>query len=150
MRLAPLSAVAAAAIAVLATPAQADETRVEVRTGIVWCCGVSDETIGVAVGHDFDLGSEMFVGVEAVADTDFDFIDPTIGVNARLGTKLSEETKVFVLGGYAYETGFDFDDAVFGAGLQHNFTEQALLSVQFQRYIDTDVNRAVVGFGIRF
>lgn len=148
MRLVNYAAVAA--LAALATPAKADETRVEVRSGIVWCCGVSDETIGLAVGHDFDLGGDMFAGIEAVADTDFDFVDPTIGVNARLGTKLGEDTKVFVLGGYAYETGFDFDDALIGAGVQHNVGEKALLSLQYQRYLDTDVNRVAVGFGLRF
>ncbi|QDH35298.1 porin family protein [Porphyrobacter sp. YT40] len=141
---------AAASLAAIATSAQADETRVEVRTGIVWCCGVSDETIGLAVGHDFDLGGDLFAGVEAVADTNFDFVDPTIGVNARLGTKLGEQTKVFGLVGYAYETDFDIDDAVVGAGVQHNVGEKALLSLQYQRYLDLDINRVAVGVGLRF
>ena len=140
----------AAAIAAIATPAYADETRAEVRGGIVWCCGVSDETIGVALGHDFDVGAGLFIGVEAVADTSFDFGDPTIGANARIGTKLGEDTKVFGLVGYAYETTFDFDDAVIGTGVQQNVGEKALLSLQYQRYLDTDVNRVVVGLGFRF
>ncbi len=141
---------AAAAAAAIAAPAQANETRVEVRGGIVWCCGVSDETIGLAVGHDYDLGDTLFIGVEAVADTDFDISDPVLGVNARLGTKVGEQTKLFVMGGYAHATGTDLDDAVIGAGLQHNLGEKALLSVQYQRYLDTDVNRALVGIGLRF
>lgn len=146
-----LQAIAAAAVAaVIATPASADETRVEVRGGIVWCCGVSDETIGVALGHDFTASNDLFIGVEAVADTNFDFVDPTIGVNARLGTMMSENSKLFVTAGYAYETGIDYDDILIGAGYQHNFGTNALLSVQYQRYIDLDINRASVGIGYRF
>lgn len=146
-RLAFTAAVAAAAVA---TPAQAGETRVEARGGIIWCCGVSDETIGLAVGHDFDLGDTLFLGVEGVVDTTFDFDDPVLGVNARLGTKVGENTKIFALAGYARTTSVDLDDAVIGAGLQHNLGEKALLSVQYQRYLDSDVNRALVGFGLRF
>ncbi len=92
----------------------------------------------------------MFIGVEAVADTNFDFVDPTIGVNARIGTKLGEDTKVFGLLGYAYETGFDIDDALIGAGIQQNVGKKSLLSVQYQRYLDLDINRVLVGFGFRF
>lgn len=145
-----LAIIAAAAATVIATPAYANETRVEARGGVVWCCGVSDETIGFAIGHDYDLGDTLFIGVEGVLDTDFDISDPVLGVNARLGTKIGETTKIFALAGYAHSTGVDLDDAVIGAGIQHNLGEKALMSLQYQRYLDTDVNRALVGIGIRF
>lgn len=141
---------AALAVATIAAPALADETRVEVRGGIVWCCGISDETIGLALGHDFDIGTSTFIGVEAVADTNFDFVDPTIGVNARIGGKLGESGKLFGVAGYAYETTFDLDDFVLGAGYQHNLGSNALISFQYLRYMDTDINRAAVGVGYRF
>lgn len=140
----------AAAAAAIATPAYADESRIEARGGVAWCCGVSDETIGVAVGHDFDLKSTLFIGVEAVADTDFNFTDPVIGVNARLGAKVGEDTKVFALAGYAYSTGIELDDAVVGAGVQHNVGQTTLLSLQYQRSVDFDINRVLVGVGVRF
>lgn len=145
-----LAFAAAAAAAAFATPAYANETRVEVRGGVVWCCGESDDTIGLAVGHDYDLGDSLFIGVEGVIDSNFDLDDPVLGVNARLGTKVGEKTKIFALAGYAHATGVDYDDAVIGAGLQHNLGEKALLSVQYQRVLDLEVNRALVGVGIRF
>lgn len=149
MRLQAIAAAMAAAT-VVATPAYAGESRVEVRGGVIWCCGVSDETIGLALGHDFDAGSAMFIGIEAVADTNFDFVDPTLGVNARIGAKLGQGGKLFGTVGYAIETGYDIDDFVVGAGYQHNLGTNALVSVQYQRYTDLDVNRATVGIGYRF
>lgn len=140
----------AAVLAAIATPAYADESRIEARGGIAWCCGVSDETIGVAVGHDFDLNSTMFIGVEAVADTDSNFSDPTIGVNARIGGRVGEDTKVYALAGYAYSTAIELDDAVIGVGVQQNVGTTTLLSLQYQRSLDFDVNRLMVGVGVRF
>ncbi|MGN3974209.1 outer membrane protein [Tsuneonella sp. SYSU-LHT278] len=150
MRFMVMVAAAAATVAAVASPAAANETRLEVRGGIVWCCGVSDETIGVAIGHDFDVGTGAFIGVEGVADTNFDFVDPTLGVNARVGAKVGETGKVFGTLGYAYETGFDIDDWVLGAGYQTDLGANALVSLQYQRYMDTDINRAIVGVGFRF
>ncbi|MFO6448654.1 outer membrane protein [Erythrobacter sp. NE805] len=141
---------AAAAAAVVATPAHADETRIEARGGIVWCCGVEDETIGLVVGHDFDVGEKIFFGVEGVVDSNFDLDDPVLGVNARLGTKLGEKTKLFALAGYAHATGVDIDDAIVGAGVQHNLGEKALVSLQYQRALDSELNRVLVGVGFRF
>lgn len=146
----PYAFAAAAAAATLATPAYADETRVEARGGIVWCCGASDETIGLVVGHDFDIGEKVFLGVEGVVDSNFDLDDPVLGVNARLGTKVGENTKIFALAGYAHATDFDQDDAVVGAGVQHNLGEKALLSLQYQRTLDLELNRVLVGVGLRF
>lgn len=148
MRFANIAAVAV--LATVATPAVANETRLEARGGIAWVSGASDETIGVALGHDVDLGQTTFIGVEAVADTDFNISDPTIGVNARLGFKAGENSKLFASAGYAYSTGFEIDDAVVGAGFQHNLGASSLVSIQYQRYIDFDINRATVGLGFRF
>lgn len=149
MRIKLISA-AVAAVTFAASPAYAGETRVEVRGGVVWCCGVSDETLGLAIGHDFDISSDLFVGVEGVIDTNFDFVDPTLGLNARIGTKLSENAKLFGTVGYAHETGYSDDDFAIGAGYQHNIGAKALVSVQYQRYLDSDINRATVGVGYRF
>jgi len=141
---------AAAAAAVIATPAYADESRVEVRGGVVWCCGESEDTLGIAVGRDFDLGETVFIGAEAVLDSNFDFNTPIAGVNARLGTKLGEQTKLFGLVGYAHDTDSSADDVVLGAGLQHNLGEKFMVSVQYQRALDSELNRAFIGLGLRF
>jgi hypothetical protein len=134
----------------VSSPALANEGRVELRTGIAWVSGVSDETIGIAAGYDADVSENVFVGVEAVADTDFNFVSPTLGVNARLGTKVMETGRLFALAGYAYETQFDFDDAVVGVGFQQEFGTGMLVSLQYQRYVDTEVNRVAIGLGARF
>ena len=150
MRRVALAAATAAAAFAIAAPAQANETRVEVRGGIVWDGSFSDDTLSVAVGHDFDLNDKVFVGLEGVADSNIEFDDPVLGINARVGTRLNDNTKLFVLGGYAHATDFNDDDFVVGAGFQHNFGEQSLLSVQYQRAIDFELNRVIIGFGVRF
>ncbi len=141
---------AVAAAAAIATPAHAGETRIEGRVGIVWDGGFTDDTLGLVVGHDFDVNENVFIGIEGVADTNLSFDDPVLGVNARLGTKFKENTKVFVLGGYARATEGDADDFVVGAGAQHNFGEKSLISLQYQRSIDFDLNRVMIGYGVRF
>lgn len=144
------SYISAIALAAVATPALANEARVELRGGVAWVPGVSTEVIGVALGYDADVGGNVFVGGEVVADTDFDFASPVIGVNVRLGTNVGESTKLFVTGGYARDTSFDLDDAVIGAGAQFGLGSKSFVSVQYQRYLDTDVNRATVGVGFKF
>ena len=124
--------------------------RLEVRGGVVWCCNDSEDTLGIAVGRDFDLGENVFIGAEAVLDSNFDFDTPVAGINARLGTKLGEQTKLFGLVGYAHDTDSSADDVVLGAGLQHALGEKFIVSVQYQRALDTELNRAFVGLGLRF
>lgn len=141
---------AALSISAAATPAIANEARLEARGGIAWANGSSTETIGVALGYDAPVGENTFVGVEAVLDTDFDISDPVLGANLRFGFNMSPESKLFATLGYAHDTGFDQDDAVIGAGYQHNVGARSLVSIQYQRYLDSDINRATIGFGYRF
>ncbi len=140
---------AAAAMAAAPTAVSANEARVEVRGGIAWVSGATDETIGLAVGYDADVSENFFLGVEAVADTDFNISSPVLGVNARAGFRVGEQGKLFATAGYAYETEFELDDFVLGAGYQHN-VGRALVSIQYQRYMDTEINRAMMGVGYRF
>ena len=51
-----------------ATPAMANEARVEARGGVIWSNGDSEDTWGVAAGYDFDLGTTAFAGVEVSGD----------------------------------------------------------------------------------
>lgn len=136
--------------AVMATPALAGETRVEARGGVVWVPGASNEAIGLALGYDTDIGGNLFAGIEGTADTDFDFVSPVLGLNARLGFKASDNAKVFVTGGYAYDTDFDIDDIALGAGAQFAVGEKSFVSVQYQRYLDLEINRVSVGVGYKF
>lgn len=142
--------VCAAAIAIMSTPALANEGRAEVRGGIAWASGVSNETIGVSFGYDVDIGENFYFGIEAIADTDLDISSPVLGLNGRAGFKVGNDGKLFVTAGYAYDTESEFDDFAFGAGYQHNLNSKAMVSVQYQRYLDTDINRAMIGLGYRF
>jgi hypothetical protein len=142
--------IAAAAASVVISPAYANEARFETRVGSAWVSGVSSEAIGVAIGYDADIGSKLFIGAEIVADTDFDLSSPVIGVNTRFGTNVSKNGKLFGLVGYARDTTFDFDDTLVGLGYQHNIGSKSFVSVQYQRYTDTDVNRATLGIGLKF
>lgn len=142
---------AAIAAASLSSAAHAaGEGRIEARGGIGWVSGVSSEVIGLALGYDFDVGSSAFIGLEGTIDTDFDFVDPVVGLVARAGARLGEDSKLFVSGGYSRTTGFDLDDATLGVGYQQGIGKSAIFSIQYQRYIDSKANRVTAGLGLRF
>lgn len=87
-----------------ATPALANEARVEARGGVIWSNGTSEATYGAAAGYDFDLAPTTFAGVEVSADK----IDETgtkvaYGFTGRLGVKAGSSTKIFAAGGYTTE-----------------------------------------------
>ena len=52
----------------VATPALADETRVEVRGGAIWSNGTTEDTYGVAAGFDTNIGPAAFAGFEVSGD----------------------------------------------------------------------------------
>ena len=63
------------ALAAAATPALANEARVEARGGVIWDGGVTEDVWGIAAGYDWDLGEKTFVGLEVSGDK--------IGVSGR-------------------------------------------------------------------
>ena len=138
------------ALAIMSTPALANEGRAEVRGGLAWASGGSDETIGISLGYDVNLGEKLFVGIEAVADTDFDISSPVIGLNGRAGLRAGANGKLFVTAGYAYQTESDLDDIALGASYQRDLNSKAMVSIHYQRYLDTEINRAMIGLGYRF
>ena len=52
----------------VASPALANEARVEARGGVFWADGYTQDSYGVAAGYDFDLGETLFAGAEVSAD----------------------------------------------------------------------------------
>ncbi len=145
-----LSLLAAAAAIAIASPAAANEARVEVRGGWIWVPGASNEAIGVALGYDADLGEKAFAGAEVAADTNFEFASPVLSLTGRLGIKAGESTKLFVSGGYSRLTDIDYDDFTLGAGGQFGLGERTFASVQYQRYLDSEINRISIGLGMKF
>jgi outer membrane immunogenic protein len=103
MRKSVLPLIAAVAIGAAATPALANETRVEARTGVIWGGGDTEATAGVAAGYDFDLGPAVFSGVEISADKMLTSNTKTaVGFSGRLGAALPI-AKVYATGGYTTE-----------------------------------------------
>ncbi len=153
MRLVLLS-LAAATLA--ATPAMANEGRIEARGGVIWNGSDSEAIAGVAAGYDVDVGAKSFVGVEVSGDKILtDNTRVSLGASARAGMKTGESGKFYVVGGYATKPCKFCEDSVnVGAGYQHNFGQRFYGKVEYRHNFvgngvtDTDV--AGVGLGMRF
>jgi outer membrane immunogenic protein len=143
-------ALAALALTAAASPALANEGRVEARGGIVWAGGGEEAVAGAAAGYDWDLGESAFIGVEGSADKILvDGIDVLFGATARVGAKLGENGRLYATGGYTFGEG---DAAHIGAGYQHNLGESVYAKVEYRHFFDdfADLDAAVVGIGFRF
>ena len=155
-----IAMVAATAVAFIAVPAKADETRLEARGGVVWFDGGEEAVAGVAAGHDFHLDESFFIGIEGSADKVLaDGADVLFGATARAGfivaeqdaaeRQYAEDLKLFVAAGYS----FNNSDAVHaGGGLQYNVSDQVYLKTEYRIYFDgfANINSAVAGVGFRF
>ena len=146
----------AAALAA-ASPALANEARVEARGGVIWGGGDTEATAGAAVGYDFDLGSSTFAGAEVTGDKVLTSgTKVSWGFNGRAGVKVGTGGKVYANGGYNTE----FADAAqgnwhVGAGYQQNLGSKLYGKVEYQHYLPKAANTADadsvgVGLGLRF
>ena len=176
----------AASVAVLPAAAHA-QAYVQVETGIdtVDTNPGSDEGVlyGVSAGYEFPLSSSVFAAVEAgLSDSsvkecvrDIDVIGDKlcartgrdISATLRLGTNLSENSKIYALGGYTnarvrltYDDGVDdFSDGAnldgfrLGAGYQHNFGQNLFGKLEY-RYSNYEQgferHQGVVAVGMKF
>src|SRR5579871_3219652 len=90
-----------AAAVLSATPAFADEARVEVQSGVDW--GQSqgtNATIGGVAGYDFSLGAGAFTGVETSVDKVLaSNRDASVSFTGRLGFKPTPKDKLYALAG---------------------------------------------------
>lgn len=140
----------------IATPAMANEARVEARGGVIWSDGESQDVWGLAAGYDFDLGSTAFAGVEVSGDKiGADNTKVAFGGTARLGLKAGESTRLFAAGGYTTEACDGCDgNWHLGAGLEQNITEKVYLKAEYRHYFENDVvigsDAVVAGVGMRF
>lgn len=145
-----IAMVAATAVAFIAVPAKADETRLEARGGVVWFDGGEEAVVGVATRHDFHLDESFFIGIEGSADKVLaDGADVLFGATARAGFIVAEDLKLFVAAGYS----FNNSDAVHaGGGLQYNVSDQVYLKTEYRIYFDgfANINSAVAGVCFRF
>jgi outer membrane immunogenic protein len=153
MRTILLSLVAAAAVA---TPALANEARVEIRAGEIWGSGSSEAIAGAAVGYDFDLGSKAFAGVEVSGDKILDSATNRVafGFSGRLGMKLSPDDKVFAAAGYTTKPCSGcVDSENLGAGVEHNFGP-LYGKIEYRHFFTNgglpDTDAIVGGIGVNF
>jgi outer membrane immunogenic protein len=144
-----------AASLVAATPALANEARVEARGGVIWGGGDSEAIAGVAAGYDYDLGDTAFVGAEVTADKILtDGTKVTFGFNGRVGAKIAEAGKLYAVGGYNTES-CDLCDGTWtaGAGYQHSFGK-LYGKVEYRHFFVkngfSDADAVVAGLGMKF
>ena len=140
----------------LASPALANETRVEARGGVIWSNGTHEDTYGAAVGYDFDLAPSTFAGVEVSADEiGADGAKTAFGATGRLGFKTIAGTALYGLGGYATETCDNCNGQWnLGAGVEQKisgpFYVKAEYRHQFKNDVVTSSDTLVGGVGIKF
>jgi len=146
----------AATVAVAATPAMANEIRVEGRGGVVWSQGDSEAIAGVAAGYDFDLAPRTFAGLEVSADkilTSNTIV--SFGVNARAGVSVPALGKLYATGGYATKPCHGCEESWnLGAGIQHDLLPKTYLKLEYRHYFVgqsiPDYDAVAAGVGIKF
>jgi hypothetical protein len=145
------AATAIAAMAAFAAPAQANEARVGIHGGVIWGGGDEEAVIGAQAGYDFDLGAAAFAGVEGSVDKVLEDDTDLIGaLTGRVGAKVGERGKAYVLGGYTFTEGEDLPHA--GVGYQHRLGGNMFVNAEYRHYFSdfTDGNSATVGVGVTF
>ncbi len=149
-----LPLVAAVAFGAAATPALANEARVEARGGVYWLPGATEGVAGVAAGYDFDLGPAAFSGFEVSADKILTSnTKAAFGFTGRLGAKVIGN-KLFAAGGYTTEP-CDLCEGAWhaGVGAEFPFMLKAYTKVEYRHYFNDnarDSNAIMAGVGIRF
>jgi outer membrane immunogenic protein len=152
MRYVALSLLASLAVA---SPALANEARLEARGGVVWDGSNSDATAGVAAGYDWDLGGNTFAGLETSADKILtDGTRVTFGFGGRLGVKTSPAGKAYAVSTYQTKNCRYCEDSVtLGAGYQHDLGNKLYGKVEYRHHFVeniSDYDAALVGLGVKF
>lgn len=147
----------AAVAAVAATPALANEARVEARGGVIWGGGDTEATAGAAVGYDFDLGTSAFAGAEVSGDKVLTSgTKVAFGLTGRVGAKVGGAGKLYANGGYTTEFADNAEgNWHVGAGYQQNLGDKLYGKVEYRHYLPKGANTADadsvgVGLGLRF
>lgn len=155
MRIALVSLAAVAAVAA-ATPALANETRVEARGGVIWDGSDSEAVAGVAAGYDYDLGDRLFVGVEGSADKILtDNTRVSWGVGGRIGAKVRPGSKLYAIADWESKPCSTCNSAVgVGGGWQQDLGQKFYGKVEYKHLLvgdnTTDADVGLVGLGVKF
>lgn len=155
MRIALVS-LAAVAAAAAATPALANEARIEARTGVIWNGSDSDAVAGIAAGYDYDLGSTLFVGVQGSADKILAHDNRVSwGLGGRIGAKVLPETKLYAVADWQSKNCSHCNSAVgVGAGVQQGIGSRYFVKAEYQHLLigdsTPDADLGLVGVGVKF
>lgn len=140
----------------IATPALANEGRVEVRGGVIWSGGETQDTWGAALGYDLDAGDNAFIGAEVSGDKiGTSGTKVAWGLTGRAGIKASEKTKIFAAGGFTTEPCDLCEDSVHaGAGVEHTIANNFYVKGEYRHHFVgsglPDSDAIVAGVGIKF
>lgn len=155
MRIALVSFAAVAAMAA-ATPALANEVRVEARGGVIWDGSDSEATAGVAAGYDYDLAPGLFVGVQGSADKVLAH-DTRVswGAGGRIGIEPLAGTKIYALADWESKNTRYGNSAVgVGGGVQKDVGSRYYVKAEYQHLLvgdnTPDADRGLVGVGVKF
>jgi hypothetical protein len=139
----------------VASPALANEARVEARGGVVWDGHGSEATAGVAAGYDWDLGGSTFVGLETSADkilTNGQRV--TFGIGGRAGVNTSADGKLYAVSTYQSKNCKTCKEYVsLGAGYQHSLGKNLYGKAEYRHNFvknSSDYDAALVGLGMKF
>ena len=169
-----LTAAAAAALTLAATPALAQDAAPASifsgpRVGVVVGTGGDDigdfdgATISVDAGYDWDLGGAVFVVcAEYLTDIGDDFLDVNeTALLARIGAKAGDRALVYATGGYSHLSsgatpfgGVGVDGFRIGAGAEFALGEGGTSLKLEQRYMDygsgANAHLTTAGLSFRF
>lgn len=142
-----------------ATPALANEARVEARGGVIWDGSDSEDFWGVAAGYDFNLGEKVFAGIEVSGDK-IGASETRVawGFTGRLGARISDSGKIYVDAGHTTKSCDVCDSAKhLGAGYEQGFGKNFYGKIAYRHFfvgsgfLATDGFDAVTaGFGLKF
>lgn len=141
----------------IATPAMANEARVEARGGVFWTNGYTQDSYGIATGYDFDLGKTVFAGAEVSGDKIADHGTKVAwGFTGRLGTRIGEKGKLYAASGYTTETCSTCNNGSYhlGAGYEQGFGNNLYAKVEYRHFFldqgRPDGNSVLGGLGVKF
>lgn len=140
----------------IATPALADEARVEARGGAIWSNGSTQDIWGAAAGYDYDLGNRAFAGVEVSGDKiGTRGTRVMFGFTGRAGIKAAPGTKLFAAGGYTTKP-CDLCEHSWnlGAGVEQGIGNNFYVKGEYRHYFVgnavPDSDALMAGVGIKF
>jgi outer membrane immunogenic protein len=145
-----------AASLALATPALANEGRIEARGGVIWDQGEEEAIAGIAAGYDYDLGTNAFAGPEISADKILtDNTRVSFGVGARAGIKTSETGRLYAAGSYQTKPCRTCEHSwTLGGGYQQSFGGNLYGKVEYRHHFVgngfSDPDQVTAGLGVKF